>query len=70
MKVVCTKIFDNPCTGENSLKTGEIYELDSKNGSPILVINGLAFQICLFQLEFFTPLSEIRNNKINEIFED
>jgi hypothetical protein len=74
MKVVCTKIFDtfystkvDPLT----LVTGKIYDFGYEDGAPVLYNKDGSFgRLANFQIEFFTPLSQIREEKINKILND
>jgi hypothetical protein len=73
MKVVCTKVFDPLySTGKNSLETGKTYDFGYEDDAPVLYYeNGTKIgRLANFQIEFFTPLSQIREERINKILND
>jgi hypothetical protein len=77
IKVLCIKEFNPPSTIEDisshhkySLITGKIYDFGYENGAPVLYNSDGSFgQLSNFQIPFFKPLSEIREEQIKSIFE-
>ena len=74
MKVICTKVFDRPAGyggTPHMLVTGKIYDFGYEDDAPVLYYEDGKFgRLANFQIEFFTPLSQIREERINKILND